>query len=69
LTEDLPCYQSYSENILILGVGKGAITVTADSDPIIVDALDGVFRYGEAAPSAETGMLFPTMETIARSHG
>ena len=25
--------------------------------------------YGEAMPSAETGMLFPTMEAIAGSHG
>jgi len=61
--------QSYGGNRLKVDVGKGAITITTDSDPIPVDALDGVFRYGEAAPSAETGMLFPTMETIARSHG
>ena len=61
--------QSYGGNRLKVDVGKGAITITTDSDPIPVDALDGVFRYGEAAPSAKTGMLFPTMETIARSHG
>lgn len=59
----------YGADRLTIGADEGTVTFTTDSDPIPTEVLDGVFRYGEATPSAETGMLFPTMETIARSHG
>lgn len=45
------------------------ITLTTDGEPIPAETIEDVFAYGEAKPSAETGMLFPTMRAIASSHG
>ncbi|MEZ3164953.1 histidine kinase N-terminal 7TM domain-containing protein [Halorubrum sp. RMP-47] len=59
----------YGADNITVGAREGIITITTDGKSIPTEALDDVFSYGEAAPSAETGMLFPTMETIARSHG
>ncbi|WP_435099251.1 histidine kinase N-terminal 7TM domain-containing protein [Halorubrum sp. N11] len=54
---------------LKVGIDQEMITITTDGDPIPAEMVDNVFAYGEATPSAETGMLFPTMEAIASSHG
>lgn len=54
---------------LRVGIDQGVITIMTDGDPIPAETVDNVFAYGEAMPSAETGMLFPTMEAIASSHG
>lgn len=54
---------------LRVGIDQGVITIMTDGDPIPIETVDNVFAYGEATPSAETGMLFPTMEAIASSHG
>ncbi|MFB6256890.1 MAG: histidine kinase N-terminal 7TM domain-containing protein [Haloplanus sp.] len=45
------------------------IVVTVDGEPLPEGAVDRALEYGDPVPSAETGTLFPTMQTIARSHG
>lgn len=45
------------------------LVVTTDGRSLSVADVEGAFAYGEAVPSAETGMTFPTMLTIARAHG
>lgn len=49
--------------------GESVLTVTTDGEPIPADDIEDVFAYGEAKPSAQTGMLFPTKRAIASSHG
>ncbi|PSP37396.1 hypothetical protein BRC71_10495 [Halobacteriales archaeon QH_7_65_31] len=43
--------------------------LTTNGAPIPEADVEDAFTYGEAKPSSETEMLFPTMRSIARSHG
>jgi signal transduction histidine kinase len=52
-----------------VALGADGFTITVDGASIPADRLDETFAYGEAVPSAETGMLFPTMRTLGRVHG
>ncbi|WP_049936205.1 two-component sensor histidine kinase [Haloplanus natans] len=45
------------------------IVITVDGEPLPEESIDRAFEYGDPVPSAETGTLFPTMQTIARAHG
>lgn len=40
-----------------------------DGDPVPGDSVERALAYGTAVPNAETGMLLPNVETLARSHG
>jgi signal transduction histidine kinase len=59
-------------------VGASAVTVEGDSPTLTIsmdagagtpDRMRRAFTYGEAVPSAETGMALPNLETLARVHG
>jgi signal transduction histidine kinase len=45
------------------------IVVTDDGAPLAEDQVDKAFAYGEAVPSASSGMALPVVRTIAESHG
>jgi signal transduction histidine kinase len=47
----------------------GDLVITNDGGPLSTDELEGALSYGEAVPSAETGMLLPNVRTIGRVHG
>jgi len=59
----------HGASVLAIERDEAAITLTTDGAPIPATDVDDVFTYGEAKPSPETGMLFPTMRSIASSHG
>jgi light-regulated signal transduction histidine kinase (bacteriophytochrome) len=46
-----------------------AIVVTDDGTPLADDQVTKAFAYGEAVPSASSGMALPVVRTIAESHG
>lgn len=61
----------YAINATIVSVSldAGKIVIWSDGDAISPDEIERGLSYGEAVPSAETGMLLPNVQTIARSHG
>ncbi|RLM59431.1 histidine kinase [Halobellus sp. Atlit-31R] len=46
----------------------GHITVVTDGDPIPEEKVTRAFEYGEAVPTAEAGLLLPTVRTLCRVH-
>jgi signal transduction histidine kinase len=56
-------------NVVAFDVEEGTLRVTTDGEPLTTETIEDIFTYGEPVPSAETGMLFPTMRAIASSHG
>jgi signal transduction histidine kinase len=47
----------------------GGFAVDMDGESVPADKCEDAFRYGEAVPSARTGMHLPTIETLCRVHG
>lgn len=47
----------------------GVIDVRTDGRQLSAKELERAFEYGEAIPSAESGMLLPNIQTIAAVHG
>ena len=54
---------------LVVDPVENGFTITTDAEPLSPSEVDRAFEYGEAVPSAETGMVFPMIETLARVHG
>jgi len=54
---------------LVVDPVEDGFTITTDAEPLSPSEVDRAFEYGEAVPSAETGMVFPMIETLARVHG
>ncbi|MFB6167827.1 MAG: histidine kinase N-terminal 7TM domain-containing protein [Haloferacaceae archaeon] len=54
---------------LAVSIDEGQVTIAIDGASLDEVSETDLFAYGEAVPSAETGTLFPTMRTIALSHG
>jgi signal transduction histidine kinase len=46
-----------------------SIVIESDGSELSADELDRAFAYGEAVPTAETGLLLPSVRTLARVHG
>jgi len=59
----------YGASVLTVERNGTELILTTDSESIPAEEIDDVFTYGEAKPSTETGMLFPTMRSLASSHG
>ncbi|MFB6090804.1 MAG: histidine kinase N-terminal 7TM domain-containing protein [Halobellus sp.] len=45
------------------------LRIASDGDALSPAEFERAFSYGEAVPSAETGMLLPNVRTLARAHG
>lgn len=45
------------------------ICIESDGSQLSAEELERAFAYGEAVPTAEAGMLLPSVRTIARVHG
>jgi signal transduction histidine kinase len=50
-------------------LGSNGFTITMNCEPIPPNRIEDTFSYGKAVPSAETGMLFPTIRTLGQVHG
>jgi signal transduction histidine kinase len=54
---------------VVVDATEAAIVVTDDGTPLAEDQVSKAFAYGEAVPSASSGMALPVVRTIAESHG
>jgi signal transduction histidine kinase len=52
-----------------VGLDATEIWIETDGEVFSPERIDAAFQYGEAVPSAETGMLLPNIRTIGRVHG
>lgn len=57
-----------SRNVAVR-LDEDGIWFESDGSQLSAEELERAFAYGEAVPSAETGMLLPSVRTIARVHG
>ncbi len=59
----------YGATTVTVDVAERGFTVTTDGEALSEREREGAFEYGEAVPSAETGMELPTVRTLGQVHG
>jgi signal transduction histidine kinase len=52
-----------------VGFHEGVIEICTDGRELTPEEVERAFEYGEAIPTAEAGMLLPSIQTIAAVHG
>lgn len=55
--------------VITIDQAPGQLTITDDGQPLEELEADNALAYGEAVPTAETGMLLPIVRTMAEAHG
>jgi len=59
----------YGARTVTVDAGTSGFTITTDGESIDPAEAEAALSYGEAVPSAETGMELPTVRTLGRVHG
>ncbi len=59
----------YGSTRLLVEPTDSGFAMVVDGPPLPPGQVESAFEYGEAVPSAETGMLLPTIDTLSRVHG